>query len=736
MPHRQLRAWCLCNVHISRALSIPENTTVDVAAQQLRIDQAARAVREHQEKIRHSHAMRAQAERQRRQEMQLATARAQQEAHRQLQRGPGGYVNVYGHPSNPETPLPEPSIYEPLKKTLKGMSSAMGAALGRMQPLFTGDLHDLGQMLNGAGPSSSSRAPWDEFDDDVFGNADPAELAADLKNLMDQIRPDDELPIDEADVAVPTMTVKLKPYQGTGLTWLQNMEDGTNKGGILADDMGLGKTIQAIALMTTRRSENFGNRTTLIVAPVALLRQWKQEIESKMERGRNRFTVFIHHSTQKKKTHAELRQFDVVLTTFGTIASEMRKRDNYLKRKEIDRQATPNATEKCIFIGDDCKWYRVIIDEAQNIKNRETQSARGAYHLQAEYRLCMSGTPMMNSVDELHSLIKFLRIRPYNDWNRFRSEFSQPLRREHGREQAMAKLQALLKAILLRRHKKTLVNGKPILVLPERVVERTDTVFTDEEKDFYKALETQSRTTFNKYVRAGTVGNKYAHILVMLLRLRQACCHPHLVKDFGVMMAADISPETMEKFAAELDASTVARIKATNGDFECPVCYDAVPNPAIFIPCGHDTCPDCYVKIKDAAANDFGENAGHAKCPNCRGRIDPKRVIDYEIFKKVHVPAEAAIEAADAVSDTETDPDETASESDSEDDSSETEGDTDSLADFVVNDSDDDDFGKSRRKSGRKQKLKREPIDELDDESSEEDVKDGKSRREVIQSRG
>ncbi|KAF4547126.1 SNF2 family N-terminal domain-containing protein 12 [Elsinoe fawcettii] len=628
-------------------------------------------------------------------------------------------MHVYPHgtasSSSSYAPIPPPSIYQPQDRPASFFDSMKGAMTG-----FTEGVDQLYELFNGRSVKDRKPKFNDEWDSDP-DSADPAELTEDLKNLMDNIRPDEELPVEERDVEVETMTVKLKPYQGAGLTWLQNMEEGTNKGGILADDMGLGKTVQAIALMTTRPSPDPANKTTLIICPVALLRQWKEEIKTKLKRGRPSMSVYIHHGPQKKKTHQELRAFDVVLTSFGTIGSEARKRARFEGRKEQDSNTTERPDEKCIFIAPVNKWYRVILDEAQNVKNRNTQSSRGVCQLSAEYRLCMTGTPMMNSVDELYSLIKFLRIRPYNSWTKFNFEFSRPLKAksDNHRSDAMKRLQALLKAILLRRHKKSKINGKPILILPERIVEQTPAEFSQEEKDFYKALELQQRVQFNKYVRAGTVGKSYAHILVMLLRLRQACCHPHLVKDFGVQMAADISEDDMVKIAESLDPMVVERIKNSNGEFECPVCYDAVDNPAIFVPCGHDTCADCYIKIKEAASS--GEYSGvaenKAKCPNCRGEIDPKQVIDYETFKKVHLEQldEQEVAAAENVysaktgSETETDSEATESEDEGDDvndssdeDEDETESETESLSGFIVNNDAGDEEDEKPRSKGKK----------------------------------
>jgi len=532
---------------------------------------------------------------------------------------------------------------------------------------------------------------------DTIAAQDPAKTKEEINALLANIRPDEGL-LEHLRIQTPeSMAIRLHKYQEMGLTWLKNCEEGSNMGGILADDMGLGKTIQMLSLLVTRRSDDPRCKTTLIVAPVALLRQWKQEIQQKLKPGpRHSLSVFIHHGQSKKKDFDQLRMYDVVLTTYGSIAAEVKKMEVFRLRQRNDPAAVPFPREKCALIGEDAKWYRVVLDEAQCIKNKGTQTAKGAYLLNAKYRFCVTGTPMMNNVDELFSLVHFLHIKPYCVWEKFRFDFTTPLKSasEELKDKSMQMLQALCKAIMLRRTKKSTFEGQPILVLPERTTEVENPVFDDQEKEFYQSIEQRTQIQFNKYLRAGTVGRSYSAILVLLLRLRQAACHPHLIRDFGISAAADVTPDDMLKFARELSDQVVARIKDKNGAFECCVCYDAATNPAIFIPCGHDTCSDCFARITDpanaiAAGNENGGNT--AKCPNCRGMIDSKRATDFDSFRKAHQPE--LLTKEELASMKRVDDDDSETESDDEDSETESEEEDvkdETLGGFIVPDDEED----------------------------------------------
>ncbi|KAH9835070.1 zinc finger protein, C3HC4 type (RING finger) [Teratosphaeria destructans] len=624
-----------------------------------------------------------------------------------MQPPPPSYGTMQQYPSRNV----QSGLYIPSANIRSGTSSA------------SGQLSELNYLVNGQNASRNAYSIGDD-DDLVYGGTqprsdplsslyagqedlyrdryeayaghDPTKTKEEIEALLANIRPDEELP---AHLRVQTpegMAIKLKKYQELGLTWLKKCEEGTNKGGILADDMGLGKTIQMLSLMVSRRSEDPRCKTTLIIAPVALMRQWKEEIATRIK-PLHALSVYVHHGQAKKKRFADLRMFDVVLTTYGSIAAELKKAEAFELRRRNDPDAQPYDKERCALLGEECRWYRVVLDEAQCIKNRNTKTAKAAYRLNAQYRFCMSGTPMMNNVEELHSLIHFLRIRPYCRWDKFRMDIVQGLKNARTRDKAMSMLQTLCKAVMLRRTKKSTFEGQPILVLPERVTEVDNPQFNEHEQDFYQALEQKTTLQFNKYFAAGTVGKNYSAILVLLLRLRQACCHPHLVKDFGVATAADLSQDDLVTFAESLDQNVVARIKEKEGNFECPVCYDATTNPAIFIPCGHDTCSDCFARLTDPsnAVADGNENApgGKGKCPECRGEIDSKKVTDFDSFKKVHQRDLLTVEERNQESVDEEAAADSDDSSDSDDDDSEDGDDADergNLRGFIVDDEDDE----------------------------------------------
>jgi len=481
---------------------------------------------------------------------------------------------------------------------------------------------------------------------------DPRKNEEEIRELLANIRPDMDIPQEDRGDDPVALRYPLYPHQRIALKWMTGQEEDSKKaGGILADDMGLGKTISTLALIVSRQaqplegSKTIKAKTNLIVGPVALLRQWEREIAKKLK-GSHRLSVYLNHGG-RKAVYDDLRSYDVVLTSYGTIASELSRRDKYVKEIHKNGGLVDNATlnKMCPMLGPNSVWYRVIFDEAQCIKNSKTWAARAACELKTQYRWCLSGTPMMNKVDELSSLIQFLRIKPYDDPKKFRQAFGSlsATRPTSGasRASAMTRLQATLKAIMLRRTKKSLLNGKPIIELPEKHEETVHVVFNEDEDKFYHDLEQNSQVQFSKYLKNNTVGKHYTNILALLTRLRQACCHPLLhMLDFSQGGNAELSEDDMSKLAESLTPDVVKRIRETD-DFECPICMETVENPSIFVPCGHDTCSECLVCLANGSSVQgiqAGNENAKASCPECRGQIDFQKVITLEVFKQVHMP--------------------------------------------------------------------------------------------------
>ncbi|KAF7559828.1 hypothetical protein G7046_g4334 [Stylonectria norvegica] len=612
----------------------------------------------------------------------------------------GSGAHVYGSPSS--TPVQNPGV-RPVVYGSPGFPS-IGNGTGPPNP----SPNVLGMpswMPGGQGPSSLSNIinrtnAYDYASGlDVYGNPlpervtdflqdafhDPRVTEEDLDNLLENIRPDMDIPEMNRDGTPAGLRRPLYPHQELALAWMKKMEAGTNKGGILADDMGLGKTISTLALMLSRPATT-RPKTNLIVGPVALIRQWEEEIMTKTKLS-HRMSVFVYHS--RKTSTEELLKYDVVLTTYGTIAAELTRLEKFMEEhadRNIDLHEKQLSIKCPLLHPRKAKFYRIILDEAQCIKNKDTRTAKACAKLKATYRWCLTGTPMMNSVA-------------------FGVLFG---RNGDSQSVAMSRLRVLLKAVMLRRKKNSLLDGKPILKLPEKTESIVYAELSTEEHDFYDQLEKKSQVQFSKYLRAGSIGKNYSNILVLLLRLRQACCHPHLNLDVDDVVTAVTDQEKLELVKA-LDPAIVERIKGIEA-FECPICYDVVPSPAFFIPCGHDSCNECLCRLTENAATlnlQEGSESTRAKCPVCRGPFDPSKCFTYEAFKTVHMPetikeAELEDEPEDDMS---SDGDD--SDSDSEIDSDEEVDSQGNLKGFIINDGDVSDDKSSEKSHVLKRKKKK-----------------------------
>ncbi|CAN4116623.1 unnamed protein product [Withania somnifera] len=443
------------------------------------------------------------------------------------------------------------------------------------------------------------------------------------------------------------LAVPLLRHQRIALSWMVKKEKAGVPccGGILADDQGLGKTVSTIALILKERSPSSRLSTaitrqtktetlnlddddalieldksnqgadscqgdenssipaagTLVVCPTSVLRQWSEELHNKVT-SKASLSVLVYHGSGRTKDPMELAKYDVVVTTYSIVSMEVPKQPLAEDDDEIGKgtHETPKKRKKSFELKEKMwlkplrallpgvGWYRVVLDEAQSIKNYRTQVARACWGLRAKRRWCLSGTPIQNAVDDLYSYFRFLKYDPYAVYKQFCSTIKVPIQRHPAT--GYRKLQAVLKTVMLRRTKGTCIDGKPIINLPEKHIVLRKVEFTDKERDFYCKLEAQSRAQFAEYAAAGTVKQNYVNILLMLLRLRQACDHPLLVGGSNSGSVRRSSIEEAKKLPREKLTDLLNCLEASLAI--CGLCSDP-PEDAVVTVCGHVFCNQC-----------------------------------------------------------------------------------------------------------------------------------------------
>ncbi|ESK86005.1 snf2 family dna-dependent atpase [Moniliophthora roreri MCA 2997] len=473
---------------------------------------------------------------------------------------------------------------------------------------------------------------------------------------------------DEDDI-LPGLDVRLLRHQMIGVAWMLDKElKSKDKGGILADDMGLGKTVQMIATMIVNQPKNEDDacKTTLIIVPAALLQQWKDEIEEKTNGIMN---VHVHHGKDKLKKTSDVKSKDVVITTYQTLVLDF----NLSNDVEDGREAAWLAQNGGVLAR--TKFFRVVADEAQFIRNRATRTSQSVALVRAKYRWMLTGTPVTNSLADIYGLLRFGRFRPFNDWN----EFNNYVARVQAEDTLMAgqRAQAILSPILLRRTKDSELEGEPLLKLPPKDIEVVMLQFSEDERDIYENFEKTSKTRINKFIKEGTLLKNHHYILVLILRLRQMCCHPNLI----LAQAEDLDDPTM-LLAGDAEKERARAVKAKGRDWveaikkrfllrarsrhmlsfsdesetseaTCPRCEDMLlKENGRVLDCGHEICFDCTLDLKNSPIDHdgiFGEGTekenieaerrfedasakGHRPCPTCKRMLDMSAT---KIFKSM-----------------------------------------------------------------------------------------------------
>jgi non-specific serine/threonine protein kinase len=290
-------------------------------------------------------------------------------------------------------------------------------------------------------------------------------------------------------------TGTLRPYQKAGYNWLHFLHE-YRFGGILADDMGLGKTIETLALLQSLREKGHPDRASLLVLPRSLLINWQREAES--------FTpglkVLIHHGRDRVVDPDVFDQYDLILTTYGTMRNDVLELRAY------------------------CFHY-VILDESQAIKNPSTKTAKAVRVLQSDHRLALTGTPVENTTEELWSQFAFLNPGLLGSFSYFKREFSSPIENE-GDQEAAELLKSIVYPFILRRTKAQ--------VAPELPSRTERILYTDMEpaqKKIYQETRDYFRAKLLGMIERDGYDQARMNVLEGLLRLRQICNHPKLVQD-------------------------------------------------------------------------------------------------------------------------------------------------------------------------------------------------------------
>ncbi|NXF35058.1 TTF2 factor, partial [Nyctibius bracteatus] len=363
------------------------------------------------------------------------------------------------------------------------------------------------------------------------------------------------------------LKVPLLRHQRQALAWLLWRESQRPCGGILADDMGLGKTLTMIALILAQKQQKTEKRkekleiwlskndstvipshSTLIICPASLIHHWKKEIERRVGCGKLR--VYLYHGPNRDKHAEALSEYDVVVTTYSLLSKEVptNKEEGEVPAKDHDVGSGSSPCSPLLRVA----WARVILDEAHNIKNPKVQTSIAVCKLRASARWAVTGTPIQNNLLDMYSLLRFLRCSPFDEYKVWKYQV------DNNTKKGGERLSLLTRSLLLRRTKDQLDStGKPLVALPQRSTQLHQLKLSAEEQSvstLQSYLKRQEQKNEGREYAGGNPFEKAAqefgvsqkeflagsqsasqvsstvHVLSMLLRLRQCCCHLSLLK--------------------------------------------------------------------------------------------------------------------------------------------------------------------------------------------------------------
>jgi len=291
-----------------------------------------------------------------------------------------------------------------------------------------------------------------------------------------------------------SLKASLRDYQREGASWMQFLRE-FGLHGILADDMGLGKTLQTLTHLLIEKESGRAEHPSLIVAPTSVLRNWINE----SIKFTPTLSLLLLHGQSRKSDFKFLKQYDLVVTSYPLLV-----RDAEILSEQ--------------------QWHVVALDEAQNIKNPKSLAAQVCGGLKANHRLCLTGTPMENHLGELWSLYHFLMPGLLSDADTFRQHYRNPIERDADAER-QKQLSTRIQPLLLRRTKDAVAKELP---------SKTEILNTIElgkaQTDLYETIRAAMDKRVREAIAVNGLDRSQIVVLDALLKLRQVCCHPRLLK--------------------------------------------------------------------------------------------------------------------------------------------------------------------------------------------------------------
>jgi superfamily II DNA or RNA helicase len=327
--------------------------------------------------------------------------------------------------------------------------------------------------------------------DELYENRDENELVVQLEEKYQRLREFDKINNIEPPDHLQNI---LRPYQVAGYQWLNYLHE-INWGGILADDMGLGKTVQALSFLERYKADH-GKIKALVVCPTTLIYNWENEIK----KFTPSLTYHIHHGGQRSRAKEELMNYDISITTYGTLRSDIK-----------------------LFVS--IEFDYVILDESQAIKNPSSKVTRAASLLKAKHRLCMSGTPLQNNTFDIFAQMNFLNPGMLGTMEFFRQEFSIPIDK-FGEEERKDHLRKILYPFILRRTKEQVAKD-----LPEKQEMVLFCEMEDEQRKIYDAYRNDFRNQILGTIETQGIQRSQLTILQGLMKLRQICDSPAILNE-------------------------------------------------------------------------------------------------------------------------------------------------------------------------------------------------------------